>query len=68
MPTALNLFSVFLFISVRKHDIHGYEYINDRDMFNSFINSPMVCGLLGSARTYALLTVFSLFFSYIVFL
>ena len=31
-------------------------------MLNSFINSPMVCGLLGSARTYALITVFSLFF------
>lgn len=30
-------------------------------MLNSFINSPMVCGLLGSARTYALLTVFILF-------
>ena len=37
-------------------------------MLNSFINSPMVCGLWGSARTYALLTVFSLFFSYTVFL
>ena len=30
-------------------------------MLNSFINSPMVCGLLGSARTYALVTVFILF-------
>ena len=36
-------------------------------MLNSFINSPMVCGLWGSARTYALITVFSLCFSYIVF-
>jgi hypothetical protein len=37
-------------------------------MLNSFINSPMVCGLWGFARTYALLTVFSLYFSYLVFL
>ena len=37
-------------------------------MLNSFINSPMVCGLLGSARTYALTTVFSLYFSYLVFI
>jgi len=36
-------------------------------MLNSFINSPMVCGLWGSARTYALITVFSLFFFLIRF-
>lgn len=35
-------------------------------MLNLFINRPMVCGVLGSARTYALLTVFIfVFFSYI---
>ena len=52
----------FCLFQLVKHDLHGYEYINDRDMLNSYINSPMVCGLWGSARTYALITVFSLFF------
>ena len=52
----------FCLFQLVKHDLHGYEYINDRDMLNSYINSPMVCGLWGSARTYALITVFSLFY------
>lgn len=34
-------------------------------MLNLFINRPMVCGLCGSARTYALLTVFIFVFFYI---
>lgn len=57
-PTLPVYFLYFCLFQLVKHDILRCEYINDRDMLNLFINRPMVCGLCGSARTYALLTVF----------